>query len=356
MKKNIDRLKELTEKIEKQLIKNENIDIIIEDILGEVDENEYETIIDSLISLDNKISIINNDYTEDDYNIKIKDINEKNFNDENVNKFNNKDILRTYFNEIENYKLLTYEEEKDLIIRYQNGDEEAKNELVLSNLKLVAKIALNYDKRGIYYLDLIQDGTIGLMKAIEKFDISKNYKLSTYATWWIKKEILKSLRERLNFIKIPGNILKDYQKIREVEQELANKKGINYKIEDVSKKTGIKVENIIKIKEIMDKNAIKSSDDSNTLEIEDHSTEEEIDKNFEIRKNSLKIESLLNRLSEIERNIIEMYFGLEGNDSKNYREIGKELNLSSDKVRIIAKQAIQKLRFHRLNEWREDEA
>ena len=126
--------------------------------------------------------------------------------EESYEDYYTEDIVNQYFHDISSFEVLNKENEIEIITKAKQGDKEAKEMIIMSNLRLVAKIALHYCKSGIYYLDLIQEGTIGLIAAIDKFDVSKGYKFSTYATWWIKKEIIDALKKKVNMIKIPNYI------------------------------------------------------------------------------------------------------------------------------------------------------
>lgn len=277
---------------------------------------------------------------------------------EQKDNYYDQDIMKQYFNEISKYDILTPKEEVELVKRYNDGDSEAKEKLITANLRLVAKIALKYAKMGVFYLDLVQDGTIGLMKAIKKFDVSKGYKLSTYATWWIKKEIIDSLKEKVNFIRIPNYIFLTYQKIVSADKKISQREGRKAKNEEIAIELEMDLSEVNKIKNAVESKLITlntgSSENKDSLEIEDNRTEEEINEEIENMNRKVKVSNMLQRLNARERKIIELYFGLSA-DAKKYtfKEIGEVLSLSSERVRVLKEKAIRKLRYVGIKLWSE---
>ncbi len=253
-------------------------------------------------------------------------------------------ILEQYFHEITIYKLLSKEEEIECIKKAKSGDEDAREKLITSNLRLVAKIALKYSKSGIHYMDLIQDGTIGLINSIEKFDETKGYRFSTYATWWIKKEIIDSLKKRINTIKIPNYIYLLNKKIEIFERDYYDKHGKKPSEEKIAQELDLNVEEVVRVKKALQMNIInlKERDKSG---LKDYSTVDEIDKDLEEISQKLKVSKLLKKLNYKERKIIEMYYGL-GKDGKyNFREIASELELTPERVKLLKDRAIGKLKY-----------
>lgn len=359
MKISNEKIENIKEKMKEKKIKQNQIEDIIDE-MEDMEENEYADFVEKVLKIDFEID---EDEDENTSNVEIlEDLSEEDMEIEDNKIGSNlkytednysEDIVKQYFLEISRYRQLTPKIEKELIKRAKTGDEKAKEILITSNLRLVAKLALKYAKSGVFYLDLVQDGTIGLMKAIEKFDETKGYRLSTYSTWWIKKEIIDSLKEKINFIKIPNYIFLNYQKIVAAEKELINKKGTNYTIEEVSKLTEMSEEEILNIKSIIDSNKIKSNDDEKAMEVEDNRMLEDIEREINSISQKVKVSNMLKKLNKVERDVIEMYFGLaEEMDRQNYKEISEKLNLSPERVRLIAKRALKKLRFIGAKKWR----
>lgn len=349
-------MSEILDNIKSKISDNRIKQSDIENIIGEggFDESDYTSLVEEFIK--NGIEIIEDEdiilekveAEADNIEERIKEeIPEK---EEDGAGFN-KDLIKQYFNDISQYPVLTPEEEIEAIKRYKDGDEAIEELLITSNLRLVVKVTLKYIKPGVYFLDLIQDGTIGLINAIKRFDPSKNYKLSTYATWWIKKEIIESLKEKLNFIKIPNYILLMYKKIIMVERELHNKNGKKPTDEELEKALNMKIDEINKMRHIVenklvDLNPRGEDREDEEIEFEDNTTEEEIDRELEEMNQKLKVGNMLQKIDARERRIIEYYFGLTDNGQKyTFKEIGEKLSLSSERVRILKERALKKLRY-----------
>jgi RNA polymerase sigma factor (sigma-70 family) len=335
----------LEEIIKKKQIKQSEFEDFMEKC--ELSEKEYCEIIDKIV--ESNVEIISDD---------------DNFEDEEENIFSfsenyyTQDILNQYFHDISNYQLLTKEEEREYLKKAKEGDEEAKEKIITSNLRLVAKIALHYSRAGVYYLDLIQEGTIGLINAIDKFDLSKNYKFSTYATWWIKKEIIDALKKRVNMIKIPNYIFLLHKKIDIFENDYLNKNNKKPEIKEIAKALNMSEEDILKVKNAIDMNMVdmkvetsKESDDH--YDIKDYSTVEEIDKDIEKLLKQKKISTLLKKLNSREKKIIEMYYGLSVEGKFTFKEIGSELNISAERVRVLKERALNKLKYVGERLWEE---
>jgi RNA polymerase primary sigma factor len=333
---------ELDEIIDKKKIPQKKFENIMEEL--ELDDDYYEELVEGAIEQDIVIA-------HDEDNIEFE-------NDEKFENYYTEDIINQYFHDISGYSLLNKQDEILWIEKAKNGDKEAKEQIVMSNLRLVAKIALHYCKSGIYYLDLIQEGTIGLIIAIDKFDISKGYKFSTYATWWIKKEIIDALKKKVNMIKIPNYIYLMNKKIKIYEESFMEKEGKKPSLREVSKALEISEEDVVRVKKAVDMNMMNlkygdSKDDDDELDIKDYSTINEIDSAINELHQKTRVSTLLNKLNAREKKILEMYYGLTENERHTFKEIGKELNISAERVRVLKERALGKLRYVGERMWME---
>ena len=273
--------------------------------------------------------------------------------EENEEKITNtKESLYAYFDEIRREQILSEKEEKKLILHAKKGDNEARSKLIKANLKLVVKIAKRYENFGVPLIDLIEEGNIGLMRAIEKFSLRKGFRFSTYATWWIKQSITRAITNQKNIIRIPVHILDIYHKyLKFVEKELRNTGSFPSR-EVILKKLKIdsskldEILNIIKLPKSLDLEYEDDESDSNkTLKdsIEDKSFIKPDDDYFEKDKKE-KIIDIIQMLKPKEQQVILYRFGIL--DGKNYtlEEIGKKIKLTRERVRQIEAMALRKLR------------
>lgn len=270
--------------------------------------------------------------------------------DEDLTKdVNINDPVRMYLKEIGRISLLSTEEEMDLSIRVANGEEEARNILAESNLRLVVSIAKRYVGRGLLFLDLIQEGNIGLMKAVEKFDFGKGYKFSTYATWWIRQAITRALADQARTIRVPVHMVETINKMARIQRQLTLELNREPSEEEIAKKMGItveKVREVIKISQdpVSLETPIGEEDDShlgdfvkdiNAMTPEEYATNE-------ILKEEIK--SVLETLQEREQEVLELRFGLIDGTSHTLEEVGKKFNVTRERIRQIEAKALRKLR------------
>jgi len=258
--------------------------------------------------------------------------------------------LQNYLNEIAKNDPYSREEEYELAIKAKKGDQEAINKLVNANLKFVVKVASRYQNRGLSLSELISEGNVGLIKAIEKFEPEKHNKLISYAVWWIRQKILFVLAEKTNVIRMPLGKANIANKIKQARDRIFNKTGKKASVEEISKITDLNRSAINKVKD----QAIKtiSIDDASytsnhekiilTDFLED--TEFGDPKSLYFReKVHDNIERTIEKLPSREAYIVRKYFGLEGEKSKNFAQIGEELGLSRERVRQIQKKALEKI-------------
>ena len=259
------------------------------------------------------------------------------------------DPVRMYLKEIGRISLLTPEEEMELSIRVAKGDEEAKNKLAESNLRLVVSIAKRYVGRGLLFLDLIQEGNIGLMKAVDKFDYDKGYKFSTYATWWIRQAITRALADQARTIRVPVHMVETINKMARIQRQLTLELNREPSEEELAKKMGISVEKVREVIKISQdpvslETPIGEEDDSHLGDfVQDISTmtPEEYATN-EILKEEIK--SVLETLQEREQEVLELRFGLIDGTSHTLEEVGKRFNVTRERIRQIEAKALRKLR------------
>ena len=259
------------------------------------------------------------------------------------------DPVRMYLKEIGRISLLSPEEELELSERVATGDEMAKNKLAESNLRLVVSIAKRYVGRGLLFLDLIQEGNIGLMKAVDKFDSDKGYKFSTYATWWIRQAITRALADQARTIRVPVHMVETINKMSRIQRQLTLELNREPSEDELAKKMGIsvdKVREVIKISQepVSLETPIGEEDDSHLgdfIKDESSMSPEEYATN-EILKEEIK--SVLMTLQVREQEVLELRFGLVDGTCHTLEEVGKKFNVTRERIRQIEAKALRKLR------------
>ena len=281
---------------------------------------------------------------------KIKEEEVEILTDEDLTKdININDPVRMYLKEIGKISLLSPEEEMDLSIRVANGDQEAARLLAESNLRLVVSIAKRYVRRGLLFLDLIQEGNIGLMKAVEKFDYDKGYKFSTYATWWIRQAITRALADQARTIRVPVHMVETINKMARIQRQLTLELNREPSEEEIAKKMGVgveKVREVIKISQdpVSLETPIGEEEDSHLGDFvpdERNMSPEDFTTN-EILKEEIK--SVLETLQPREQQVLELRFGLIDGTSYTLEEVGKKFNVTRERIRQIEAKALRKLR------------
>lgn len=259
------------------------------------------------------------------------------------------DPVRLYLKEIGKVSLLTAEEEMTLAKRMENGDEEAKKELAEANLRLVVSIAKRYVGRGMSFLDLIQEGNLGLIKAVEKFDYTKGFKFSTYATWWIRQAITRAIADQARTIRIPVHMVETINKLIRVSRQLLQEFGREPTPAEIGKEMGFSEEKVREIQKIAQdpvslETPIGEEEDSH---LGDFIPDDEAPAPAEAASYALLKEQLmdvLNTLTDREEKVLRLRFGLDDGRARTLEEVGKEFNVTRERIRQIEAKALRKLR------------
>ena len=259
------------------------------------------------------------------------------------------DAIRSYLYEIGRIPLLNGEEEIILAKRIENGDSEAGQLLITANLRLVVSIAKKYSKSNLELLDLIQEGNIGLMRAVEKFDYTKGFKFSTYATWWIRQAITRAIADQARTIRVPVHMIETINKFNKVSNTLATKLGRPATDEEIAKEMDVEIEKIAEIKKIKQNptslaTPIGEEKDSKLQDIipDDWSQSPEEYATSEYLKNQLH--DILDTLQDRERRVLTLRFGLDDGVSRTVEEVGREFGVTRERIRQIEAKALKRLK------------
>ena len=259
------------------------------------------------------------------------------------------DPVKVYLKEIGRVPLLTPEEEIELAIRIIDGDEAAKKRLSEANLRLVVSIAKRYVGRGMQFLDLIQEGNLGLIKAVEKFDYTKGFKFSTYATWWIRQAITRAIADQARTIRIPVHMVETINKVKKVSSQLLHKNGHEPVAEEIAQELDMPVDKVREIMRVAQEpvsleTPIGEEEDSHLGDfIEDSDAPAPADAaSHTLLKEQL--EDVLSTLTPREKKVLELRFGLEDGRNRTLEEVGKEFNVTRERIRQIEAKALRKLR------------
>jgi RNA polymerase primary sigma factor len=262
-----------------------------------------------------------------------------------------KDPLQIYLKEIGELPLLTAEKEQELVKRIKDGDEAARNEIIQANLRLVVSIAKRYVNLGLSFLDLVEEGNMGLMKSVDRFSLDKGCRFSTYASWWIKQAIMLALSQQGKTIRIPVHMVEKISTIQKAERELSDSLRREPTLDEVSDFTSLKVEQINKIKDsVKIHNSLNSIiDDDGVSELID--VIEDVDSENPVERLSAemvqeKILSIFDVLNEREGKVLTMRYGLFNTEPKSLEDVGKKIGVTRERIRQIERSAIKKLREH----------
>jgi RNA polymerase primary sigma factor len=297
---------------------------------------------------ENNIAIVSEDANEDGTN---EDDGDKLLLDDEIltKDLTINDPVRMYLKEIGQIKLLTMQEELDLADRILEGDEQAKTILAEANLRLVVSIAKRYVGRGMLFLDLIQEGNIGLMKAVDKFDVTKGYKFSTYATWWIRQAITRAIADQARTIRVPVHMVETINKLARIQRQLTLELNREPTEQELAKKMNVSIDKIREIYKISQEpvsleTPIGEEDDSHLgdfIKDERNMSPEEYATNEMLKD---EIADVLLTLTEREEKVIRLRFGLEDGKSRTLEEVGQMFGVTRERIRQIEAKALRKLR------------
>lgn len=297
---------------------------------------------------ENNIAIVSEDANEDGTN---EDDGDKLLLDDEIltKDLTINDPVRMYLKEIGQIKLLTMQEELDLADRILEGDEQAKTILAEANLRLVVSIAKRYVGRGMLFLDLIQEGNIGLMKAVDKFDVTKGYKFSTYATWWIRQAITRAIADQARTIRVPVHMVETINKLARIQRQLTLELNREPTEQELAKKMNVSIDKIREIYKISQEpvsleTPIGEEDDSylgDFIKDERNMSPEEYATNEMLKD---EIADVLLTLTEREEKVIRLRFGLEDGKSRTLEEVGQMFGVTRERIRQIEAKALRKLR------------
>ena len=277
-------------------------------------------------------------------NLKLDEITDTSYEGINVD-----DPVRMYLREIGRIPLLTFDQELELAKRILEDDEEARQQLAESNLRLVVSIAKKYVGRGMLFLDLIQEGNMGLIKAVEKFDYTKGFKFSTYATWWIRQAITRAIADQARTIRIPVHMVETINKLIRTSRHLLQQLGREPSPEEIAQEMEIPVEKVVEIQKIAQdpvslETPIGEEDDSHLGDFiqDDDSPAPHDSAAYTLLREQL--EEVMNTLTPREAKVLKLRFGLEDGKSRTLEEVGKEFQVTRERIRQIEAKALRKLR------------
>ena len=313
---------------------------VVEDIPEEVPVDIGKITDESALLVDDEDDEFEHDSEEEEIDLSAIDI---------LEGVGTEDPVRMYLKEIGTVPLLTAEEEMELARRKQAGDEKAKKKLIEANLRLVVSIAKRYTGRGMSFLDLVQEGNLGLIKGVEKFDPEKGFKLSTYATWWIRQSVTRALADQARTIRVPVHMVETINKMSKMQRKLTLELGYEPSVAELAKALDMTEEKVMEIMQIAREPAsletpIGEEDDSNLGDfVADNNvlTPEDNVESVMLREH---IDALLGDLKERERQVIVLRFGLEDGHPRTLEEVGREFKVTRERIRQIEAKALRKLR------------
>ena len=317
--------------------------------LGEANPDEIDKVFEAMEDLG--VDVLKDEIEEPDLkdlesveDVKIEDIDEMNFDGINID-----DPVRMYLREIGKIPLLSFDQELELAKEILNGSEEAKQKLSESNLRLVVSIAKKYVGRGMLLLDLIQEGNMGLIKAVEKFDYTKGYKFSTYATWWIRQAITRAIADQARTIRIPVHMVETINKLIRTSRHLLQQLGREPTPEELAQEMEMPLDKVIEIQKIAQdpvslETPIGEEDDSHLGDFiqDEDSPAPQYSAAYTLLREQL--EDVMKTLTPREAKVLKLRFGLDDGRTRTLEEVGKEFNVTRERIRQIEAKALRKLR------------
>lgn len=267
-----------------------------------------------------------------------------------------KDLVSLYLNDIRKHEILTKEEEQELLIKAKSGDEQAKQQFILSNLRLVVNIAKNYSNKGLGFIDLISEGNFGLIHAIDKFDYTKGYRFSTYAVWWIKQAVTKAIISKGREIRIPSYKHDILNKVNKFIMGYITEYSSYPSIDSIAQGTGLEEKKIQKVMlEFQDMLSLNASigDDIYLEDTISQADEESLENKVLGEMAKEEINAILGLLKPREKDILTLRYGLFGQEIHTLEEVGKKFNITRERVRQIEKKTLDKLRIKYSDQLRE---
>ena len=298
------------------------------------------------------VSLLNDDFEEEpdiDDLKEVEDLKLDEITDTSYEGINVDDPVRMYLREIGKIPLLSYDKELELAKRILDGDEEAKQELAEANLRLVVSIAKKYVGRGMLFLDLIQEGNMGLIKAVEKFDYTKGFKFSTYATWWIRQAITRAIADQARTIRIPVHMVETINRLIRTSRHLLQQFGREPTIEEIAQEMDMSVEKVMEIQKIAQdpvslETPIGEEDDSHLgdfIQDEDSPAPQDAASYTLLRE---QLNEVMKTLTPREAKVLRLRFGLDDGKARTLEEVGKEFDVTRERIRQIEAKALRKLR------------
>lgn len=318
--------------------------------LDDVNQDQIEKVFDAMEAMG--VDVLKDEFEDEPNEADLKEVEDLKLDEEPIDNFegiNVDDPVRMYLREIGRIPLLTYEKELELAKRILEDDEDAKQELAESNLRLVVSIAKKYVGRGMLFLDLIQEGNMGLIKAVEKFDYTKGFKFSTYATWWIRQSITRAIADQARTIRIPVHMVETINKLIRTSRHLLQQLGREPTPEELSKELEMPIEKVMEIQKIAQdpvslETPIGEEDDSHLGDFiqDDDSPAPQDAAAYTLLKEQL--EEVMSTLTPREAKVLKLRFGLEDGKARTLEEVGKEFDVTRERIRQIEAKALRKLR------------